>query len=509
MINARVLASSRPVSRLVTIQVTNGKVTKIRNQRRFERKTNPSDFDAAGRLVLPGFIDCHCHMFSVGEQGKEVSLFGSKSISDLQKRILDFEQQANFLQRGDWVLGRGWDQDRFQEKRMPKKEDLDALLIKRPLVMVRVCGHIAVLNSLALEEFKKAGAFQSEDEETVERNNRGEPSGIVKESALAECWKVLKETNLEELKKQFLSAQDIALHLGVLAVHCILSENWQKELEAIRQLDGTGELVIKSSLLLPVEAVEYVEKLGSARDTLLRGKRFGVIGFKLFADGSLGARTAALNEPYGDDPTNAGILNYDETKVIQIAKRVKRLRLILAAHAIGDRAVEQIIRSFRKGGITKRDGFRIEHVSVVSRRIISSLGIPILSVQPMFARSDYWIRDRIGADKRKRFAYAFKTLSKRNKIVGGSDAPVETLDPLKGIEAAADNPTSKAESLTLMNSIALYTSNAAAISPITEKSGRIKVGNDCDLVILNKNKVQHIFASTVDAVFTNGQRLDL
>jgi predicted amidohydrolase YtcJ len=374
---------------------------------------------------------------------------------------------------------------------------------------VRICGHIAVLNSAALRALEGAGAFRNSDPGTIERDPRGEFSGIVKETALARCWKLLNVKNISELKSDFLAAQKKALGFGISAVHCILSENWVNELKAIRELDKAGRLVLKTTLFVPVEALDYFERHTTNGNLILRGKKFAVIGFKLFADGSLGARTAALIHAYNDDRENVGILNYDSEQIVQIAMRVKKLHLKLVAHAIGDRAIEQILVSFRKAGITKSDGFRIEHVSVLNSRLVSEFGVPTLCIQPTFTRSDYWIRERIGSDKSKRFAYAFKTLSKNSVMVAGSDAPVETLDPLRGIEAALHNSTDPTQSLKLTQSISLYTETAAKISPITKEYGAIKSGKKCDLVVLSNKAPKDLEFSEVDHLFVDGRELKL
>lgn len=497
----------RGEAKLVTLQISNGKFKNIVTQNKILKpKTGFSGFDAGGKLVLPGFIDCHCHLFSVGEIEKEVNLRGCNSIAEMRRRIVDFEQRANFIPPGVWMFGRGWDQDNFQEGRMPSSQDLDSLPFKRPLVMVRICGHVAVLNSLALDFLERAGAFRDANNETYEKDGVGSRTGIVKETSLAECWKILKVSDLKELKNDFLLAQSRALGFGIIGVHTILSENWRNEIEAIRRLDEENRLILKTSIFLPIEALESISSMKKLeREKFLAGKRFEILGFKLFADGSLGARTAALKSPYSDDPENTGILNYDSTTMTNIVKGVKKSGLILAVHAIGDRAIEQVLECFSNAGVSRKDRFRIEHVSVLRTDLVQKLGIPILCVQPMFASSDYWIEDRIGSSKRTRFAYTFKTLSKRSTLIAGSDAPVETLNPISSIEAACYNRTDPEESLSLDQSLELYTSNAAKLSPITLNSGKIKKGSACDFIVLCESSIDQIFNSKVIKAFIDGQ----
>jgi predicted amidohydrolase YtcJ len=503
LINAMIMARDGK-TRLASIETMNGKIRRVMSQKR-TRTVRPNSINAGGNLVLPGFVDCHCHLFALADSERNVILNGSKSIEELQKRIAAFTKSSH-PQMDDWLFGRGWDQDRFEEKRMPSKEDLDILDIDRPIVMVRVCGHIAVMNTLALEWFERAGALKEAAGTTVERDSSGNLTGIVKEGALSRCWNALKTDNLGALMQDFLVAQSRALSYGITAVHCILSENWQNELKAVKILDRKNRIVIKTSLLLPVEALGNISKMTRpTRDKFLRGRNAKVIGFKLFADGSLGARTAALSLPYSDDPGNSGILNHKDKVIIDSAKRIKRLRLVLAVHVIGDRAVQQVIDCFRTAGVTKRDRFRIEHVSVLTEATVAKLGVPVLCIQPMFASSDYWVKERIGSDRKERFAYPFKTLFKTSRTIAGSDCPVETFDPLKSIKAACFNPVDPGESLDVFQALALYTTTASRESPLTIGTGRVERGYSCDLIVLNRGRLREIFDSAVTHVLINGE----
>lgn len=434
--------------------------------------------DAKGNLVLPGLIDCHSHLFSLAEKEDEVDLRDCKSISEMQERIAQFLSRKQ-LGKAEWILGRGWDQDLFEEKRIPSKEDIDKVLPDNPSVMTRICGHIAVVNSKALESLK---FLSRQPEELVPRAGES-PIGIVKEGALDKIWKAVPSLTRNQLATSMERVLKQALQFGMVAAHCILSSNWKEELAAIRILDKEGKLEIALSFFLPTEAIDEVEKMTKKERDLLNGQSFCVLGFKAFADGSLGARTAALIIPYSDDPNNSGILLYTEEELAAIAKRVKKLRMILATHAIGDRAVEQVLNAYRKACIKEKDNFRIEHCSVVNKRFLRRLSGVILSVQPSFATSDYWIPNRLGSAE-ERIAYPLKTLNKLALIVGGSDSPVEDLNPLKGICSATQNPLS-IERLDLKQAVHIYSSNTANLSPLTRRYGRIAAGFQSNLIVLD------------------------
>ncbi len=473
----------------VDLKISNGKIKSIRpHSHRSRTARSPFNYDAKRKIILPGLIDCHCHLFSLGSLDNEVKLFSVKSIAEMKTAIVDFARKRQ-LGKKEWIFGRGWDQDLFKERRMPSRNDLDETPLDNPIVLVRICGHIAVLNSNAIRQFLKLGALVNPDKLTIPRECNGSLSGIVKESALAECWKVLPRPPVEELKRDFLIAQERALSYGLTGVHCILSENWKQEIQALRLIDNDGSLALNTILFLPVEALAFIVNMDSnRRSTFLNGDKFSIAGFKLYADGSLGARTAALRSDYSDDFGNCGILNYADSDIVNTAERVKLLHLILACHAIGDKAVEQVIRSYSLAGITRGDRFRIEHCSVLGHDLISKLRLAIVSIQPMFATSDYWISKRLGRNRMERVAYPLKTLWRATTLIGGSDAPVESISPLKGIGAARRNHVDLHESLSLFQSISLYSKNAASLSRLTMNAGTIEKCITSDFGVLDCKK---------------------
>jgi predicted amidohydrolase YtcJ len=503
ILNCRIFSDSER-TKIVNLSISRARIVSITGKR-IGYKTRSNDYDAKGKLVLPAFIDSHCHLFSLAEQDEEVELRGCKSIQEMQGRI-----EQHIRSRGqnarEWIFGRGWDQDLFNEKRLPSRADLDQVTNKLPIVMARICGHIAVMNSRALDFFKKKGAFVGLGEELVTRDPNGNPVGIVKENALSNCWAMIPKPSIRDLQRLFLKAQSLAFHYGLAGVHCILDD--LDQLKAIKQLDQRGRVRIKASLFLPIDVLQKIEQMDSnRRKNLLIGKKTLVVGFKLFADGSLGARTAALNEDYSDDTGNRGILNYTEDRIIDYAKRVKGLGLILATHAIGDRAVEQVALAYKKAGIKPKDSFRIEHCSIINPDRILDLSGIVLSIQPMFATSDYWLKNRIGNSKTKRVGYPFRSLAKKNLLLGGSDAPVESINPLAGINAATMNNADSSESLSLAQAIQMYTLNAAKQSPLTKNYGSIRIGRTCDVVVLDIVDPQAMPKSQVIDLFIDGNRI--
>ncbi|MDG6999124.1 MAG: amidohydrolase family protein [Nitrososphaerota archaeon] len=473
------------------------RITIVSRQKQRVKRTD-KEYDAKGKIVLPGLIDCHTHLFSLAERAGEVDLRSCKSIREMQERIAEFASRKK-LRKHEWLFGRGWDQDLFKDKQYPQRKDLDTVLPNNPCVLSRVCGHIAVVNSQTLE---RLSFLNNRPEALVPRKN-GELTGIVKEMALEEIWKAVPSTNAAKLAIQLRKVLMEARRFGLAGVHCILSSNWKQELEAIKMLDEKRRLVIILSLFLPIEAIHEIEKLRNKERKSLNGKNFVVLGFKVFTDGSLGARTAALSAPYSDDAGNYGILYHSKNQITEFAKSAKKLGMILAAHAIGDRAVDQVLDAYAIAGIKKRDGFRIEHCSVVRKEFANRLSGVTLSVQPSFATSDYWIPERLGSGD-KRIAYPFEFLYSQTLVVGGSDAPVESLNPLTGIISATLNPNPK-ERLSFAKAVALYSANAAKLSPLTKKLGRIAPGYDPSMLILNIKSEQEIEKAKVEHIMVRAR----
>jgi predicted amidohydrolase YtcJ len=503
ILNCRILVPSGRIQKR-DIFVSKGKISAFQKPSIVHGSPKNTQFDAKGRIVLPGFIDCHCHLFSLAETFEEVNLVGTRSISEMQERILTFSK----LERAghDWLFGRGWDQDRLKEGRFPSRKDLDKAIPQKKLIMTRVCGHIAVMNTRAIEFFRVKGCFMGSTDDLVPKEPAGAPTGIVKESVLTRCWSLVPNRSNMDLKRLFLRSQKQALKFGLVGVHCILDD--LNQLRAIKSLDRAAKIKLKLSLFVPIETISAIEEMNpKERESLFRGGMYRVLGFKLFADGSLGARTAALSSDYSDDPGNSGVLNYSDKEIMNYVTRAKKLGLILATHAIGDRAVDQTLRAYERVGIVKKDGFRIEHCSIIRPDLIGRLSRVILCVQPSFAASDYWLFKRIGRNKSKRFGYGFKTLKTATRIAGSSDAPVESIDPLRGIASAILNDADRTESLPAKEAFRLYTEWAAELSPLTRNCGSIECGKNCDLIVLDTSSIDKMTETRVESVFIDGVKV--
>jgi predicted amidohydrolase YtcJ len=314
----------------------------------------------------------------------------------------------------------------------------------------------------------------------------GEPNGVLKENALELVWKAIPKPTSQELREICLNACRKANEVGLTGVHWLVES--AEEIRTLQQLCSEEKLPLRVYLGISAARLDELTSLG-----LLTG--FGndilKIGFvKIFADGSLGARTAALKEPYADKPETKGMLVITQKKLDKLIFKAHRAGLQLGVHAIGDRAVETVLNAFAK--VLKRfprenDRHRIEHCSVLNPRLIKhfkKLGLTA-SVQPHFIVSDFWAEDRVGK-VRARWVYPFKTLMNEGiVVVSGSDCPVEPINPLLGIWAATTRKSFREENLTVEEALRTYTTNAAYSSFDENKKGTIEAGKLADLTVLS------------------------
>jgi predicted amidohydrolase YtcJ len=485
LLNANVVTLNQKQPKAEAIAIQNRRIIAVGSDKEIRKciGKKTSVIDAKNKTIVPGFIDCHVHMTGFGQFLHTLNLRKVGSVKDMQQKLREYVQKNP---ERSWILGGRWDQDKFAEKRYPTRWDLDAAVADKPVFLVRVCGHLGVANSKALQ---LAGISK---ETTIDSGRidldkaTGEPNGILRENALRLVWKAIPKPNPKELEQACISACKKAVKAGLTSVHWIIGST--KEIRIIQKLHLNRKLPLRIYLGISADLLDQLIDLG-----LLTGFGNDVfkIGFvKVFADGSLGARTAALKKPYSDKPETRGIMLYTQRKLNRLVSKAHKAGLQLAVHAIGDRAIETVLKAFEnalKKHPRKNHRHRIEHCSVLNPRLIKRmkrLGL-IASVQPHFVVSDFWVVDRVGKD-RARWVYPFKTLVKEGLIVtSGSDCPVEPIDPLLGVWAAVTRKSFAEESLTVGEALKTYTLNAAYASFDENNKGTIEVGKFADLTVLS------------------------
>ncbi|MGC9114826.1 MAG: amidohydrolase [Fervidicoccaceae archaeon] len=487
-----------PLREAEGIVVRNGKIDFTGSQeevRKRARELGIEIIDRRGYTIIPGFIDSHMHLSSLGLSLMTLDLRGTKSIEELKSKMKDF------IERGGKkaVLGRGWDQELFSEGRWPRASDIDEVAGDLPAVLVRVCGHAAVLNSAALELLLESGIQDS----LLQKDELGRPTGVVFEDAVGKALSLISEGI--DRKEMLKLASFEAARLGVTSVGFMSAK--QSDLEALKEMKDFEEL--KTRVFLYLDHRE----LSGASSQPLRGKEgfVEVRGVKLFADGSFGARTALLSEPYADDPKTRGVAVMGREELSSWIGRAAEMGMQAAVHAIGDGALDAVLSAFKMAGIGGDLG-RVEHASLVrpdQLAILSSLGIGV-AVQPHFVISDWWLVKRLGRE-RARFAYPFKTLLSSGISVGFStDSPVEPLDPFLTVDAAVNRgknegielfEVTKHERLSTEEALHCYTKGSASL--LREESiGTLEEGKKADFIVLDRDPLRAEDLKSVKVVET-------
>ncbi|HML03299.1 MAG TPA: amidohydrolase [Candidatus Bathyarchaeia archaeon] len=442
--------------------------------------------DLKRKTVLPGLVDCHVHLGSYAKTLQQVGLRDVLSIRQLQRKLKEAAEQKP---ASSWIVARGFDQEKFEEKRMPNRFDLDRAVPDHPVLITRVCGHLSVANTRALELAGIGKISKTLEDAKIEKDPKtGEPTGVLLENAIALVKEAIPKSEDKELLKIYGEACQKATEKGLTEIHCII-ENLT-EIHVIQELRKQGKLRIRINIMIPFEFFDDLKT--SIVDSCQDKDRIKIRCIKIFADGSLGARTAALNAPYADDKTTKGILISSQEKLETLFEKVHGSGLQLAIHAIGDRAIETALAALDnvlKKKPRKDHRHRIEHASILSPKLIHGmrkLGV-IASVQPHFVSSDFWITQRLGK-RRARWAYPFKSLIRGNvNICAGSDCPIEPIDPLLGVWAAVAPKSPLQERLSVDEAIRMYTINAAFAGREEAIKGSIEPGKVADLTVLSQD----------------------
>jgi predicted amidohydrolase YtcJ len=468
--NARIetlVADASPARAMVVAGGRIQFVGAVEEARRYAH-SGTEELDLGGRSVIPGLIDAHCHLLSYGlTRLRSAELLGVPSIPELQERLGAQRARLGIDGRDDrWLLGRGFDQELLAERRWPTRADLDAVSAEIPILISRVCGHAIVVNSAAL---RLAGASGAE--------------GRFTETAMQPFWARVPDPTPEEWSQAAREATAEAARVGFTGVHCLLSS--PAEVTALQALHRQGALPIRVVLQPPFAWIDHLRSLGIQTGFGDDRLRFGAL--KIFADGSMGARTAALSAPFTDDPGNCGELIFSPEEMDRRVAATGEAGFQVAVHAIGDRAVEIVLDAMERAPRLHARP-RIEHASLLRADLVTRMvrRDVVAAVQPQFVVSDFWTIDRLGPE-RTRWAYPFRTMLQAGVAVAGStDCPVERLDPWQAIARAVtrDEHTPQ-ERLTPRKAVEIFTRGSAYASGDEPHLGSLEPGKHADFLVLD------------------------
>jgi predicted amidohydrolase YtcJ len=438
-----------------------------------------------GKTLIPGFIDTHIHIAAFAKLLTWLDLNDVKSIKELQNHL---KERARKTPSGRWIIGRGWNQTRLREKRLPSRSDLDAASPENPVILYHESALMCVVNSKAL---KLAGVTQHTRAPAGGRIDKdaetGEVTGVLRDTATDLVWKVIPEPDEDALVQSAGLAFEKILEAGVTSVHWIVLT--AIELSVIQRLLARKKLPISVYLIVPANLLDSV-----LNSELLRysDAKLKVGGLMIFADGYLAARTAALLQPYGDDLSVRGELLCGQEEMNAVAAKTLRAGLQLVIHAVGDRAVDAALTMIEQvpNEAPKDVRFRLEQAAVLNEALIKRIKTAnvIVSVQPRVVASEFSVwsaTEHLGAE-RARWLFPLKTLIKEGvKVVGGSDCPMEPLNPLLGIQAAVTRQFFPEEQITIDEALRLYTVDAAYSSDEENIKGSVETGKLADLTVLS------------------------
>lgn len=431
------------------------------------------EIDLEGCAVVPGLTDAHTHLTQYGlEHVRAADLSGSRSIREVLDRLREFRRKHPDL---PWLLGKGFDQELFAERRWITRADLDEISTDFPIMITRLCLHAMVANSAAL----KAARDQLTDQQAE--------TGILTEDDTALVWQQVPPPSETELENAILWALSQARRVGLSGVHCQI--DGFDDLRAVLHLHERDGLPARVRLQCPFSMLDRLRADGMITGW---GNDFLSIGsIKLYVDGAMGPRTAALREPYNDDPGNCGVLLMNEKELTDALREIQAAGCQAAIHAIGDRALETALAAIEN---TLADGnhgnalrHRIEHASVAGPDLIAKMAelrVPAV-VQPQFVVTDFWTHERVGPE-RYRWCYAFRSMIEAGiRLAMGSDCPVERLDPVELIDRAVNRESrSLNERLSAEQTLRAYTLGGAWAGFTEKRSGSIEPGKLADFVAL-------------------------
>ena len=509
VINAKIYTADDNNSIAKSIAINKGKILEVSDKNLNDKYKTNEILDAKDKVMLPGLIDSHCHFYNLGLDQQVVDLRGTNSFDEIIDRLKIYDLKND----SDVILGRGWDQNDWETKKFPINTLLNENFSNKLVVLERIDGHAYIVNDNALN---LAGI----DENTLVKGGLvllkdNKPTGVLIDAPMSMVDQVLPEKTIDEKVKALKKAEEISFSYGLTTVDDAGLNS--RIINIIDSLHKINELKIKIYAMVSVSKKNIQEFKKSGK---IKTPRLNVRSFKVYGDGALGSRGAALKKPYCDDPHNYGFLRTDLKDLKYYANEIAAMGFQMNTHAIGDSTVSVLLKEYQKVlNDIKDPRWRIEHSQVVDLDEFDLYNDKILpSVQPTHATSDmYWAYDRLG--KRIEGAYAFKDLlSSSKRIALGTDFPVEKVNPFhtfyssierKDLNGYPENGFQVENALTREETLKGMTIWGAYFNFEEKEKGSIEKGKYADFVLIDQNimeinpdKIPH---TKVLKTFVNGE----
>lgn len=444
-----------------------------------------------GAALYPGFTDAHAHLLGIGQRELNLNLEGTRSVADLTARV---KAALENIPAGQAVYGRGWIETGWPEGRFPAASDLDAAAPNNPLILERADGHAVVVNSAALTAAGITAQTPDPEGGRIEKDARGQPTGMLIDTAGAPVFALLSAPNAAEKQRAYQAGSDVYTAYGWTGLHNMSVD--PADLDMIETMSDNGEITLRVYNSVDKSGLEGLIANGPRTS---QNNQVMTRAMKLYVDGALGSRGAALTAPYSDKPDSRGLILLPQDEAHELMSRALEGGIQVNTHAIGDRGNQLVLDWYEdvlgESAVDKR--WRIEHAQILHRRDIprfAAMGV-IPSMQPSHAIGDlHFAPDRLG-DARLKGGYAWQSLLQSGAIIaGGSDAPVERGDPMIEFYAAAARMDLSGysaenwganEAVSRMDALKMFTLWPAYASFQEDNLGTIEVGKQADFTVLD------------------------
>ena len=490
VINANVYTVDSGFNKAEAFAIKNGKFAAIGSTSEIQQGYSAKEvIDAKGKTVIPGLIDAHCHFYGLGLTKLTVNLVGTTSFDDVMKRVIDFQNKKNTT----FITGRGWDQNDWEDKTYPNKTLLDKLYPTIPVAISRIDGHAMLCNQTALDLAGITSKTKIKGGEIKVEN--GKLTGILIDNPMELVEAIFPKPTRKEQISALVDAQKFCTNLGLTTVSDAGLDKQVIELIDSLQQDNTLQMRVYAMISNKKENLDYYLKKGK-----IKTERLNVQSVKVYADGALGSRGAALKEPYSDEHNHFGAMVIGTQDYKDLALKIDKAGYQMNTHAIGDSAISFVLKTYKKTLANQNNRrWRVEHAQVITDNDFDYFKNEniIPSIQPTHATSDmYWAKDRVG-EERVKGAYAFKTLlEKSGSVALGTDFPIEQVSPFltfyaavarKDLKGYPENGFQKENALSRKETLKGMTIWAAYANFEDQEKGSIEEGKYADFIILNQD----------------------
>jgi len=487
--NATIYTVDSAFSKAEAFAVKDGKFIAVGTSKEINTKyTADQNIDGKGKIIYPGFIDAHCHFYRFGTNLQSVDLVGTRSYDEVLKRVTAFQKEKP----ADFIYGRGWDQNDWEDKNFPTKRELDSIFPDIPVVLQRVDGHAYLVNQKALDLAKVDEKTKVDGGEIVKVNN--EITGVLIDNPMDSINAIMPKMSRNQQIKALQEAEKYCFNYGLTTVDDAGIS--RETIELIDSLQQAGALKMRIYAMVSNTAADRDYYLNKG---ILKTDKLNVRSIKVYGDGALGSRGAALREPYSDRDGHYGAMITPVDSIYALAKKIAETDFQMNTHAIGDSANTVVLKAYAEALSDKTDArWRVEHAQVISPEDFDYFDDNIIpSVQPTHATSDmYWAEDRLGA-RRMEGAYAYKQLlDESGTIALGTDFPVEQVNPFytfyaavarKDLERFPEGGFQPKDKLSREEALRGMTIWAAHANFEEEEKGSIEAGKFADFIIMDND----------------------